>query len=139
MSATIYRLPAADDFAWAEHLIVTAESRLDEIQHALAAPFDGNPETQAEPVTLEHVGRVFLFARDLRAYAEGFLERAERIENAVVELRDMQEEYDELKVVVGSETYIDYARRVARQWQEAADEAAETLTLAEQRENGNGS
>jgi hypothetical protein len=133
MSATIYRLPAAEDYAWAEHLIVTAECRLDEIHHALTAPFDGNPETQAEPVSLEHVGRAFLFCRDLRNYAEGFLERADRLEKAVVELRALQEE-DDLSEAVGAETYLDYSPRVARQWQKAAEEAADALAKAEGRE-----
>jgi hypothetical protein len=134
MSATIYKLPTADDFAWVEDLLATVESRLDEIHSDLKAPFDGNPETQAEPATLEYVGRVFLFARFLRHYAEGFMDRAEGIEKDVVELRQIQEEDDGL--LPDKESYTAYARRYARQWAEGAESAAETLVSAEAREGG---
>lgn len=129
MSATTtYRLPTADDLAWLEDLVCTVESCLNEVHQALKAPFDGDPVTEAEPATLDHVGRVFLFTRFLRSYAEMFMERADRIENAVVELRDDQEERDGL--LPDKEPYSAYVVRHARQWAEGAEGAAETLASA---------
>jgi hypothetical protein len=129
MSAnTIYRLPTADELAWVETLVCTVESRLDDVHLALKAPFDGDPETQAEPATLDYVGRVFLFTRFLRAYAEGFIERADRLESAVGELREIQEEDDAL--LSDKEPYAAYVQRNAHQWEKAAEEANETLAYA---------
>ncbi len=128
MSASTYKIPTSDEFAWVEVLVCTVESRVDEIHAALKAPFDGDPRTKAEPATLDHVGRVFLFTRFLRAYAEGFIERADQLEKAVVELREMQEEDDAL--LPDKESYAVYVQRHARQWAGAAEEAAETLAYA---------
>ncbi len=133
MSATTYKLPAREDFAWIEDLTCTVESRLGDLHYSLQAPFDGNPETQAEPVTLDYVGRAFLFARFLRHYADGFTTWADKIENAVVELREMQEEDDAL--LSDKEPYKAWAERYARNWAEAADRAAETLVSATRRED----
>lgn len=129
MSATMYKLPTTDEFAWVEDLSATVTSRLDEIKSALEAPFDGNPDTQAEPVTLEYLGRVFLAARTLRHDAEWIATTASKIEDAAERLRQIQEE-DE-GTLPDKETYIDYARRAARQWQERATSAAETLARAD--------
>jgi hypothetical protein len=131
MSVTTYRLPTAEEFLWLEDLVCSVESRLDEVHAALKAPFDGNPETAAEPATLDHVGRVFLFSRFLRSYAEGFTERADRLENAIVALRDMQEEEDAL--LPDKEPYSEYVQRSARQWTAAARDADETLVHARER------
>jgi len=128
---TTYRLPTAEDFLWLEDLVCTVESHLDEIHSALKAPLDGNPETDAEPATLDHVGRVFLFTRFLRDYAGMFIERADRIENAIVELRDIQEETDGL--LLDKESYSAYVTRHARQWNEAAKSADETFEYAKAR------
>lgn len=131
MSATTYKIPTADDFAWVEELVCTVESRLGDIHHALKAPFDGDPRTKAEPGTLDYVGRVFLFTRFLRTYAEGFIERADQLEKAVVELRNMQEEDDAL--LPDAEPYSAYVQRNAQQWTESAKAAAETLAYAKAR------
>jgi hypothetical protein len=131
MSVTTYRLPTADEFAWVEDLVSTVESRLCDIHQALKAPFDGDPETQAEAATFDYAGRVFLFTRFLRSYAEGFIERADRLESAVVELRNIQEEDDAL--LPDKEAYSAYVVRQERQWAEAAQRAAETLTYAKER------
>ena len=56
MSATTYRLPTSDDLAWVEDLTATVSSRLEEIRSGLTAPFDGLPDTKAEPATLEYIG-----------------------------------------------------------------------------------
>jgi hypothetical protein len=125
---TMYRLPTAEDLAWIEDLVGSVESRLGDVHSSLKAPFDGNPETEAEPATLDYVGRVFLFTRFLRSYAEGFIERADRLESAVVELRDIQEEADDL--LPDKEPYSAYVTRHARQWAEAAAGADETLEYA---------
>ena len=137
MSATIYQLPTQDDFALVEDLLATVESRLDDLHSGLKAPFDGDPETQAEPVTLGHAGRVFLFSRLLRQHAGWFGDRAGRIEDALVNLRDIQEEDDDLRQALGAESYLEYASRRARQYRETAEQAAETLPSAERREGEN--
>jgi hypothetical protein len=135
MTTTIYKLPTADDFGRVEDLTATVASYLDEIVSDLKRPFDRNRETEAEPVTLAFAGHAFLLARFLREYAELFAESAGKIEDAVAELREAQEE-DGSRVGLGEETWLEYATRRARQWREAADEAEEALTRGERRERG---
>jgi hypothetical protein len=138
MSATIYKLPTADDFGRVEDLTATVASYLDEIVSDLKRPFDGDRETEAEPVTLAYAGHAFLFARFLRFYANNLGKMAGQIEDAVAELREAQEE-DGSRVGLGEETWLEYATRRARQWREAADEAERVLTRGERREAGDGS
>lgn len=137
-AATTYRLPTADDFGRVEDLTATVASLVDEIVSDLKRPFDGNRETDAEPVTLAYAGHAFLFARFLREYGEALAEGAGQIEDAVAELRATQED-EGVRVGLGDETYLEYAHRRARQWREAADEADETLVTAQRREADDGS
>lgn len=129
--ATTYELPTAGDLAWVEDLICHVESCLDQIHSALKVPIDGNPLTQADPVTLEYLGRVFLLARTIREYAEGFVNRAGGLERAVVELRQLQE--DDEHTLPDQESYPAWAQRHARQWADGAESAAGTLASAMRR------
>lgn len=123
MSATTtYRLPSAEEYLWLEDLVSTTESRLGELHSLLTAPFDGDAETNAEPMTLAELGRALAFAHFLRDYANGFQTWAGKIEHAAIELRQIQE--DEDGFLPDHERIADHWRRNARQWGDAAAEIA---------------